>query len=83
MLVRLIVGNTLKLRGTPKASDTKPCLRKCKVARLTASGKVTALKMLQWTIRSQVPKVVSRYARITTGKVQRLDGGGSLQTGVA
>ena len=58
MLVHFNVGDTLKLRGTPKASDTKPCSRKCKVARLIASGKVIALKILQWTIRSQGPFVV-------------------------
>jgi hypothetical protein len=68
------VGNTLKLRGTPKASDTKPCQRKCKAARLIASGKVKALKMIQWTIRSQGPKSLEKK---DMGQVQRLDGGGS------
>jgi hypothetical protein len=64
-------GELLK-RQTPSLGP-----RKRKVARLIASGTVTALTMKQWTIRSQVP-LLTRASLGWLGKVQRLDGGGLL-----
>jgi len=66
MLVRRAprpAGDTLKLRETPKAPITKPASERRPVARLAASGTVTALGMRQWTIRIQAPKGSARSPR--------------------
>ena len=65
MLVHFNVGNTLKLRGTPKASDTKPHNAKAWGGQVNSLGYGKNLKMPQWTIRSQGPK--SKCATLTGG----------------
>ena len=59
------------MRGTPKASDTAAMLKSVVCTRVMTSGMVKALKMLQWTIRSQG----SKDSLLSTRQVQRLDGG--------
>jgi hypothetical protein len=71
-------GNTLKLRGTPKAFNYQAADRKTAVARLIASGMVTMLIDI-WAIRSQAPAVLL-FLEEYMGKVQRLDGCGLVET---
>ena len=71
LLVRVIAGDILKVRETPKASRYQASDRKAEVAGLIASGKVTTLE--DETMDDPQPSPTSK----DKGQVQRLDGDGS------
>jgi phage antirepressor YoqD-like protein len=52
----ILIGNTIKLRETPKASFYQVEVETHSMVELTALKKVKMMKMIQWIIRSQVLK---------------------------
>jgi hypothetical protein len=74
-------GNTLKLRGTPKAFNYQAADRKTAVARLIASGMVTTLRDNVYGQSAAKPLLFFFFFfEEYMGKVQRLDGCGLVET---
>jgi hypothetical protein len=70
LVCRNKAGDTLKLRGTPKASDTKPWTAKAQGGQVNSLGYGNSSD--DDTMDDPQP------SPFNMGKVQRLDGGGSL-----
>ena len=78
MVILHIICDTAKLRGNPKAQDTKVISERNYLPRITTLGIVKSLEMLQWTIRSEnlscMPKNNKLCKAYNMINVQRLNG---------